>query len=59
MQININNIAELQQLQQICKEHPECKNCPLYSIQGHKNFICENAVVRLSAQTEQSEQTSS
>lgn len=53
MQININNIAELQQLQQICKEHPECKNCPLYSVQGYKNFICENALVKLSAQSEQ------
>ena len=59
--INIDP-QQMQQLQyniQMCAQHPGCEGCELYTLQGLNGTICENAVVRLSAQTEQSEQTSS
>ena len=27
--ININNVINNQEVMKICKEHPECKDCPL------------------------------
>ena len=58
MNININGIdpQQMQQMQQnaqICAEHPECIGCPMYTTSGYNNTICENAVVKLSAQSEQ------
>ena len=58
MNININGIdpKQMQQMQQnaqICAEHPECKDCPMYTLNGYNGTICESAVVKLSAQSEQ------
>lgn len=58
MNININGIdpQQMQQMQQnaqICAEHPECKDCPMYRIDGYNGTICETAVAKLSAQPEQ------
>ena len=56
--ININGIdpKQMQQMQQnaqICAEHPECNGCPMYTTSGYNGTICVNAVVKLSAQSEQ------
>ena len=58
MNININGIdpKQMQQMQQnaqICAEHPKCNGCPMYTTNGYNGTICENAVVKLSAQSEQ------
>lgn len=48
--INIDP-QQMQQMamnQQICASHPECKDCPLYTLQGYNGTICENAIVKLS-----------
>ena len=55
---NINGLdpkqmQQMQENQQICAQHPECIGCPLYTANGYNGTICENAVIRLSAQPEQ------
>jgi len=53
--INIDpqQLQQVQQFQQMCAEHPECVDCPLYTLEGYNGSYCENALVRLSAQSEQ------
>lgn len=53
MQIDPEQMKKIQECSQMCKEHPECKDCPMYTTSGYNGTICENAVVRLSAQSEQ------
>ena len=45
MNININGIDP--------KQMQECVGCPLYTLNGYNGNYCENALVRLSAQSEQ------
>ena len=45
--------AQMQKNAQMCASHPECKDCPLYTTSGYDGTICENAVAKLSAQSEQ------
>ena len=56
--VNLNGIdpqqmEQMQQCQQICKEHPKCNGCPLYTTSGYNGVFCENALVKLSAQSGQ------
>jgi len=53
--INIDpkQMQQMQELQQICAQHSECVGCPLYTLEGYNGSYCENALVRLSAQSEQ------
>ena len=45
--------AKMQELQKICAQHSECVKCPLYTLDGYNDCYCENALVRLSAQSGQ------
>lgn len=29
MQININGMSDFQEAAKVCREHPECKGCPM------------------------------
>jgi len=48
MQINPEQMQQMQENAKTCAEHPECVGCPLYTINGYNNTICENALIRLS-----------
>ena len=60
MQIDPQQMQQMQENAKTCAEHPECVGCPLYTINGYNNTICENAIIKLSQNNNaQSEQTSS
>ena len=49
IQIDPQQMMQMQQYQQICREHPDCVGCPLFTMNNANSpFICENALMRLS-----------
>jgi len=55
MQIDPQQMMQMQQNAQLCASHPECRDCPLYTITGYNGTICENALFRLSQVDNQNE----
>lgn len=40
-QVNMEDFVVQKEVQNICANHPECKECPMRNGQVYKNYTCE------------------
>ena len=40
-QINMEDFVAQKEMEVICANHTECRNCPMKNGQPYKNYVCE------------------